>query len=574
MRSPRQHPAQGLHADADRQTFRKLRKGLAAAALFSAVINILALSSPLYMMQIYDRVLSSKSMPTLLLLSLIFGGLLVLMGVLDALRGQLLARLGNLLEHAYGPRLLRHVLELAGSKDMPRDRPLDDLRSVRTVLQGQSITALFDLPWFPLFLILVFLIHHVLGFVSLLGAIVLVGLVLRSQRITNSRLPQLTEDRRREVSMMQAIARQPDAAKALGMAGGLAGTWGRYDHTELVAETQMSDRLAVVSACSRAMRTIVQSAVLGFGAWLVIRQELSPGVMIGASIIMGRALAPIELAAANWQKLGEAKSAFDRLRALLPQLTSRDDSALTARPLGHLIVSNAFAIPRRSTPAVLSGISLEVKPGQALGIAGPAGAGKSTLARLLVGALAPVSGSVRLDGIELDRMARRDLGRWLGFVPQTPELLPGTVAQNISRFREDSTADEIEAAAKRAGIHERILGLPDGYSTEIGGGTDLLSVGERQLIGIARALYGNPVLLVLDAPDANLDPDGQAVLEEVLKQARTNGQSVVVVSHNPRMLRHMDHVVLLADGRVQRYASREEFFSAAVQALPKSRAQD
>lgn len=278
------HESPGVSSDGD--SLRKLKKGLTAAAVFSAVINVLALSSPLYMMQIYDRVLSSKSMPTLVLLSAIFGGLLILMGVLDALRGQLLARLGSLLEHAYGPRLLRHVLELAGSKDASRERPLDDLRSVRTVLQGQSITALFDLPWFPLFLILVFLIHPVLGVVSLFGAVVLVGLVLRSQRITKSRLPQVTEDRRREVSMMQAIARQPDAAKALGMAAGLAGIWGRYDRAELLAETQMSDRLAVVSACSRAMRTIVQSAVLGFGAWLVIRQELSPGVMIGASIIM------------------------------------------------------------------------------------------------------------------------------------------------------------------------------------------------------------------------------------------------------------------------------------------------
>lgn len=574
MSSSTPHHPDARGPDADDHTLRKLRKGLAAAAVFSAVINVLALSSPLYMMQIYDRVLNSKSMPTLVLLSAIFGALLILMGVLDALRGQLLARLGNLLEHTYGPRLLRHVLELSGSKDVSRDRPLDDLRSVRAVLQGQSITALFDLPWFPLFLILVFLIHPVLGFVSLFGAVVLVSLVLRSQRITSARLPQLTEDRRREVSMMQAIARQPDAARALGMAAGLARTWGGYDRVELATETQMSDRLAVVSACSRTMRILVQSAVLGFGAWLVIRQELSPGVMIGASIIMGRALAPIELAAANWQKLGEAKSAFGRLRALLPQLAVKGGNAPAARPAGHVVVSNVFAIPRKSAPAVLGGISFEIKPGQALGIAGPAAAGKSALARLLVGALAPMSGSVRMDGVELDRPDPGELGRWVGYLPQTVELLPGTVARNISRFREDATVEDIQAAARLAGIHERISRLPEGYETEIGGGTELLSVGERQMIGIARALYGNPALLVLDAPEANLDPDGQAVLEEVFKQARANGQTVVVVSHHPRMLRHMDHVLLLSEGRVQRYSSREEFFSAAFQAFPKSRAQD
>jgi PrtD family type I secretion system ABC transporter len=374
--------------------------------------------------------------------------------------------------------------------------------------------------------------------------------------------------------MIQAIARQPDAARALGMAAGLAGTWGRYDRAEIATETQMSDRLAVVSASSRTTRIIVQSAVLGFGAWLVIRQELSPGVMIGASIIMGRALAPIELAAANWQKLGEAKSAFGRLRALLPQLAPRSEGVLATRPAGHIAVSNVFAIPRKSAPAVLSGVGFEVKPGQTLGIAGPAAAGKSALARLLVGALVPVSGSVRLDGIELDRPDPLELGRWLGFLPQTLELLPGTVGQNISRFHEDATAEDIQAAAKLAGIHARILRLPEGYETEVGGGVELLSVGERQLLGIARALYGNPAVLVLDAPDANLDPDGQAVLEDVLKQARANRQTVVVVSHNPRMLRHMDHVLLLSEGRVQKLSSREEFFSAAFQALPKSRSQD
>jgi PrtD family type I secretion system ABC transporter len=574
MFSSRPYQPDARGPDADDHTLRKLRKGLAAAAVFSAVINLLALSSPLYMMQIYDRVLSSKSMPTLVLLSLIFCALLILMGILDALRGQLLARLGNLLEHAYGPRLLRHVLSMTGGRDQAERRPLEDLRSVRAVLQGQSITALFDLPWFPFFLILVFLIHPVLGFVSLFGAVVLVGLVLRSQRITSARLPQLTEDRRREVSMMQAIARQPDAARALGMAPGLAGTWGRYDRAEIATETQMSDRLAVVSACSRTMRIIVQSAVLGFGAWLVIRQELSPGVMIGASIIMGRALAPIELAAANWQKLGEAKSAFGRLRALLPQLASRGEGIIATRPAGHIVVSNVFAVPRKSAPAALSGISFEVKAGQSLGVAGPAAAGKSTLARLLVGALAPVSGSVRLDGVELDRPDPQELGRYLGYLPQTLELLPGTVAQNISRFREDAKSEDIQAAARLAGVHDRVLRLPDGYETEVGSVTEQLSVGERQLIGLARALYGNPPLLVLDAPEANLDPDGQGILEEVLKQARANGATVVVVSHNPRILRHMDNVLLLSEGRVQRLSSREEFFSAAFQALPKSRAQD
>jgi PrtD family type I secretion system ABC transporter len=566
-------PSDSSETDAESRCLGKLRKGLVAAAIFSGVINVLALSSPLYMMQIYDRVLNSKSMPTLVLLSLVFGALLILMGILDALRGQLLARLGNVLEHAYGARLLRYVLGMTGTRDPAVGQPLDDLRSVRAVLQGQSVTALFDLPWFPLFLILVFVIHPVLGFVSLLGAAILVALVLQSQRITSSRHAQLADDRRREVSMMQAIARQPDAARALGMADSLAETWGRYDRAELVTETQLTDRLAVVTACSRTIRTIVQSAVLGFGAWLVIRQELSPGVMIGASIIMGRALAPIEMAAANWQKLGEAKAAFGRLRALFPKLVAKSEGIMASRPAGHLVVSNVFAIPRKSAPAVLGGVSFEVKPGQALGIAGPAAAGKTALARLLVGALAPMSGSVRLDGIDLDRPDPRELGRYVGYLPQSFELLPGTVAQNISRFQPDPSAEDIQAAARLAGIHDRVLRLPEGYETAVGGTTELLSVGERQLVGLARALYGKPSVLVLDAPDANLDPDGQGVLEEILKQARVNQQTTVVVSHNPRMLRHMDHVLLLAEGRMQRLSSRDEFFSAAFQALPKPRAQ-
>lgn len=551
----------------------KVRKGLFAAAVFSAVINLLALSSPLYMMQIYDRVLASKSMPTLVLLSVIFGGLLVVMGALDAIRGQLLARLGNVIEYTYGPGLLRYVLGMTGSRDPAGGQPLEDLRSVRAVLQGQSITAVFDLPWFPLFLLLVFLIHPVLGFVSVLGALVSTALVLRSQGIMHARLPQLSEARRREVGMMQAISRQLDAARALGMTSGLAHTWGRYDGAELSAETQLNDRLALVSAASRTMRMLVQSAVLGFGAWLVIRQELSPGVMIGASIIMGRALAPIELAAANWQKLAEAKQAFERLRALLPRLTSPRKEAMVAHAAGHLAVANLFAIPRRSAPAVLSGITLEVKPGQALGIAGPAAAGKSALARVLVGALAPASGSIRLDGVELDRPDPQELGSYIGYLPQSVELLPGTVAQNISRFAADADPEGVQTAAKLAGIHDRILRFPEGYDTAVGGIPEQLSVGERQLIGLARALYGDPVLMVLDAPDANLDPDGQGVLEEVLQRVRANRQTVVLVSHNPRILRHMDNILLLSEGRMQKLSSRDEFFSAAFQALPKSRAQ-
>lgn len=525
------------------------------------------------MMQVYDRVLTSKSMPTLVLLSLIFGGLLVLMGILDALRGQLLGRLGGILEHEYGPRLLRYVLNMTGAKDTVGNQPLEDLRGIRSVLQGQSITAVFDLPWFPLFLVLVFLIHPVLGFVSLLGAVVLVSLVLRSQRITRSRLPHLSEARKREVGLLHAISRQPDASRALGMAGGLAAVWEAHDRAELSIETRMNDRLAIVSASSRTVRTLVQSAVLGFGAWLVIRQELSPGVMIGASIIMGRALAPIELAAANWQKLMEAKSALSRLRTLLPQVMAPHKELLATRPTGHLTVSNVFAIPRKSSVSVLSGISLEVKPGQALGIAGPAGSGKSVLARILVGALAPATGSVRLDGIDLDRPDSQELGRYVGYLPQLPELLPGTIAQNISRFSDAENDGALQAAAKLVGVHEKILRLADGYETAVGGVVMQLSVGERQLIGLARALYGNPALLVLDAPDANLDPDGHGVLEEVLKQARSSRQTVVVVSHNPRILRHMDNILLLAEGRVQKLVPRDEFFSAAFQALPKSRAQ-
>jgi ABC-type protease/lipase transport system fused ATPase/permease subunit len=295
--------------------------------------------------------------------------------------------------------------------------------------------------------------------------------------------------------------------------------------------------------------------------------------MIGASIIMGRALAPIEMAAANRQKLGEAKAAFGRLRALLPKLVAKSEGAMAGRPAGHLVVSNVFAIPRKSASAVLGGVSFEVKPGQALGIAGPAAAGKTALARLLVGALAPMSGCVRLDGIDLDRPDPGELGRFVGYLPQSFELLPGTVAQNISRFQPDPSAEDIQAAARLAGIHERVLRLPDGYETSVGGTTELLSVGERQLVGLARALYGNPSVLVFDAPDANLDPDGQGVLEEILKQARVNQQTVAVVSHNPRVLRHMDHVLLLAEGRMQRLSPRDEFFSAAFQALPKSRAQ-
>lgn len=565
-------PPGSFRADQD-QVYGKLRNGLVAAAIFSAVINLLALSSPLFMMQIYDRVLTSRSLPTLVLLALIFGGLLLLMGVVDALRGQLLGRLGNLLEYAYAPRLLRHVLSLTGARDAPASQPLDDLRSVRAVFASQAVTAAFDLPWFPLFLILVFLIHPVLGVVSLVGAVILGALVLRSQRITHARLPALADAKRREVALLQSISRQADAARALGMTDGLAQTWGRYDRDELAAETNMTDRLAVVSAASRAMRLLVQSALLGFGAWLVIRQELSPGVMIASSIMMGRALAPIEMAAAHWQKLAEAHAAYRRLRDLFKRLVPKEDAFALAQPTGHVLLANVFAVPRKPGAPVLNGVSFEVKPGQALGIAGPTAAGKSMLARVLAGSVAPLSGTARLDGVDLDRLDPHDVGRHIGYLPQSVELLPGTIAQNIGRFDPDASLEAVHAAAKLAGVHERILLLPEGYQSPAGTLADMLSVGERQMIGLARAFFGEPPLLVLDAPDANLDPDGQAVLEEALKRARARQRTLVVISHSPRILRHMDHVLMLVDGRVQRMSPRDEFFSAMFQAFPKTRAQ-
>ena len=373
--------------------------------------------------------------------------------------------------------------------------------------------------------------------------------------------------------MLQAISRQADAVRALGMTDRLAASWAACARDELIADTEIGDRLATVSAATRTVRLLVQGAILGFGAWLVIRQELGPGVMIASSIMMGRALAPLEVAAAQWQKLAEAYLAFQRLRGLIRSTDPKADALPLELPSGHLLVSNVFVAASRSGAATLSGISLEVLGGQAVGVAGPTGAGKSTLARLLVGALTPTVGSVRLDAIDLTRIDPAELGRCIGYLPQTVELLPGTIAQNIARFEADPTVEAIRAAASAVGVHERILRLPDGYETVVAGAGETLSTGERYLIGLARAIYGQPRLLVLDAPDANLDPDAQGLLEKVFEQARLNGQTVIVISHHPRILRHMDYVVLLAEGRIQKLAPRDEFISAVLQMPPRARTQ-
>lgn len=530
------------------------RGAFGSVGIFSFFINALMLTIPLYMLQVYGRVLASRSEDTLLMLTILALGLLLTLGLLDLARSRVLVRVGARFDNRLSDPVLSAMLvdRLRGQRTN-HSQPLRDLETIRTFLTGAGLLSLFDAPWTPIFILIIFVLHPVLGFVALGGALILFTLAIVGELITRGPLKEASRVSVNSHAFAESSLRNAEAIQAMGMMTGLLRRWIRRHEAAIALQALASDRAGGVSASAKIVRQLLQIAMLGVGAYLAIRQVITPGVMVVASVIMARALAPVELAINSWRSFLSARSAYARLQDLMTRWQPAQEPMKLPKPSGVLVVEGVVAAPPGATKAILKGVSFALSKGEMLGLIGPNAAGKSTLARLLVGVWEPTAGHIRLDGADVCQWSREQLGPHVGYLPQDVELFDGTVAENIARFFHESNGEKVVAAAERAGVHDLILALPDGYDTQIGEGGRVLSAGQRQRIALARALYGDPVLIVLDEPNSNLDAEGEEALRTALTNLRANNKTVVVIAHRPAIINAVDKLLVLRDGRVNMF---------------------
>lgn len=534
-------------------------RGTAAVLLvFSFALNLLVLVSPIYMMQVFDRVLSSRSIDTLLMMTLITGIALGVLAVMDALRGQLLARLGMWLDERLGPAVLGGALQVALRHEPTKaGRSLRDLATVKGFLSGPAIAPLLDAPWAPLFILSLFLLHPVLGLVGVLGGVLLFGLALVNELSTRRPLRSANAAIGRTHTRVESALRNAEVIRAMGMLDGIVRLWRRDSRESRAATLAAGNRGAIVLGLSKYARLMVQTVILATGAWLVIHQEASAGAMFASSFLLGRALAPVENAIGTWKSLVSARLAYRRLDELLRAAPRRERGMELPRPEGELVVERVAYVPPGAEAPALRGVSFGLAPGQVLGIIGPSAAGKSTLARLIAGSWVPTAGNVRLDGADIQVWLDAGGAKHIGYLPQDIELFAGSVRENIARLADAEPAQVIEAATL-VGLHETIMRLPRGYDSEIGEGGLKLSGGQRQRLGLARALFGRPRLVVLDEPNASLDHEGEEALVRAIAHLKAHGTTVVVIAHRPSILGQADKLLVLRQGMVDAFGDRAE----------------
>ncbi|UJW77082.1 type I secretion system permease/ATPase [Rhizobium sp. SL42] len=548
----------------------KINGPLAAIALLSGVTNILALTSPLFMLQVYDRVLSSGSIPTLVGLAVLAASLYAFQALLDIIRARVLLRIGEKFDHRLSPRVYHAVVRLPLLTRMPGDglQPLRDLDNVRGFLSGSGPTAFFDLPWMPLYLGISFLFHVWIGVTALAGAIMLVSLTILTNLMSRRPIREATAANMARNGLLEATRRNAEIVHAMGLGSRTALRWQQANLDYLHANRQSGDVMNGLGNLSRALRMMLQSALLGVGAWLVISQEATGGVMIASSIMMGRALAPVDAAITAWKPYLMARQSWTRLQELLARVPLDPPVLSLPRPQSDLRVDALAVAPPGEKIPTLAGIAFAIQAGNALGIIGPSGSGKSTLARALVGAWPPLAGKVRIDGASLDQWNREELGPHIGYLPQGVELFDGTIAENIARLEAQPNSEAIVAAARTAGAHEMILRMEHGYDTRIGEGGSALSAGQRQRIGLARALYNDPFLVILDEPNANLDAEGEAAVVKAIASVRARKGIAVVVAHRPSAIGAVDFILMVEAGRQKAFGPREKVLAEVLQALP------
>ena len=552
------------------QTANELRDSLEAcrayflyAALFSAAVNILLLTPIIYMLTVYDRVVASGSMSTLLMLTLLMIALLLAVGGFEWVRSTILISASNRLEQLLRKRVsdatFKRALITGGL--ISNAQPLGDLTSLRQFMTGNGLFAFFDAPWFPIYIFVMFLFHPWFGLAGILAGAMMVLLAIANNSATDALLKEANEKSNQANSRFQSSLRNSEVVAALGMSEDVAKSQNKLSDEVLEKQTEASQKAAALNGLSKSFRLISQSLLLGLGAYLALNQEISPGMMIAGSLLLGRALAPIDMLVGTWKGFSLATAQYNRLKDLLEKIPLQRDKMSLPAPSGILSVEQATVVPPGSRNPVVRGVSFELQAGEMLGIVGPSASGKSTLARALLGIWPTYAGKVRLDGADISSWDRIELGPHVGYLPQDIELFDGTIAENIARFREASS-DDVVAAAQLAGVHELILRLPQGYDTEIGSTGGALSGGQRQRIALARAVFGSPKYLILDEPNSNLDDQGEKELVLALNRIKSSGCTTLVITHRTMILQCVDKMLVLKEGQRAAFGPRGDVLAA------------
>lgn len=558
----------------DLQEAISLCKGsFATAGFFSLFINFLMLVPALYMLQLYDRVITSGSESTLLMLTLIMVVLFITMGALEWVRSKILVRVSARIETLLSERLFgatfKHALYTSGVGGS--SQPLDDLTGLRQFLTGNGLFAFFDAPWMPIYIAVMFMFHQWYGWMAVGTMVILIILALINEKSTSKVLKEANDLSIQSRGLVNKNLRNAEVVDSMGMLNGIRDRWLTGTTKVLYLQAKASSRAGAITSTSKTIRMMAQSLVLGLGGYLVLQQEITPGLMIAGSILLGRALAPMDLMINSWKGFVAARGQYHRLNEVLKQVPADKEKMPLPAPEGQIIVDKVVIAPPGSKAAVIKSVSLDLAPGESLGIIGPSAAGKSTLARALLGIWPTMGGKVRLDGVDIFDWDRTELGPYIGYLPQDIELFEGTIGENISRFGEVEP-EKIVAAAKMADVHEMILGLPDGYDTTIGASGGVLSGGQRQRIGLARAIYGEPKFVLLDEPNSNLDEQGELALAKAISALKQQKVTTIVITHRPNILGVLDKILILADGQAVAFGPRDEVMSQLQQQAVKSNA--
>lgn len=544
-----------------------------AVGIFSFFVNLLMLTGPIFMLQVYDRVLGSRSQETLLALFILMAFLFAMMGILDFVRGRVLSRIGARFQSALDQRVFAAMLKRSSilQDDRASAGSLSDLESVQRLMGSPVFAALFDIPWTPIFLLGIAVFHPWLGGLAVIGGGVLILVTILNQIMTRGPLNASAQAAAQAEGFSTQIRSEAEMVRSMGMQGDAYSRWNIARGTALQRGVLSADRAGGFTTTSKTLRLFLQSAMLGLGAYLVLTADLTPGAMIAASILLGRALAPLDLAIGQWASIQRAMKGWKNLGELLASVPVEPDRTPLPVPKAKLSVQQLTVVPPGEQVASLRLVSFDVAPGQALGIIGPSGSGKTTLARALTSVWRPSGGKIRLDGAALDQYDPDELGRHIGFLPQRLQLFDGTIAENIARLSLQPDAEKVISAAKKAAAHDMILKLPDGYDTRVTSGGGRLSGGQMQRIGLARAMYGDPVMLVLDEPNSNLDNEGSQALNAAIRQMKADGKSVLIMAHRPAAIEECDTLLVLDMGAKRAFGPRDQVLKDVLQNHEKIR---
>ncbi len=554
-------------------SLRDCRQYFIFAGIFSAAVNILMLTPIIYMLTVFDRVIASGSLSTLSMLTILMILLLLASGGFEWVRAMILISASNRIEKNLRERVsdatFRRAILSGGM--LSNGQPIGDLTALRQFLTGNGLFAFFDAPWFPIYIGIMFLFHPWFGVIGIIAAIIMVSLAIITEATTNQRMKEANEQASLVTTRFEGSLRNAEIVEAMGMSRDLNSRQNQISDDVIRLQTDASQSAGLLSAVSKSIRMILQSLALGLGAYLALNQEISPGMMIGGSLLLGRAMAPIDLLVGSWKGFSLARAQYNRLGELLDNIPAIAETMSLPKPVGHLSAENVSIAPPGSKSLVVRGVSFALEAGQAMGVVGPSASGKSTLARALLGIWPTQRGEVRLDGADIRSWDREELGPHIGYLPQDIELFDGTIAENIARFKDADPAD-IVAAAQLAGVHDMILRLNHGYDTKIGGAGGVLSGGQRQRIGLARAVFGCPALVILDEPNSNLDDQGEKELAEALRRIKAEGCTVLVITHRTMVLRCVDKILVMKEGSAVSYGPREQVLTQLTgpAALPKS----